>query len=103
MTINEKALQIKKMALLVSREQTGNARQFAEQIEISRSKLYDLIEEFRLMGVEIRYSKRFNTFYYANDKKIKVNTPIEILSINEHQCINGGWHYSSVKHPTVTY
>ncbi|WP_152541712.1 hypothetical protein [Saccharicrinis fermentans] len=78
------------MASLITAQKTGNGEQFAKRIKISRSKLYELLEDFSLMGVQINYSKKYNTFYYANNLKIKVNTPIEIVPIEECQTINGG-------------
>ncbi len=55
---------------LVESEITGSPKQFADRLRISRSSLYDLISELNSMGVDIRYSRKRSSFYYANSKYI---------------------------------
>lgn len=96
MTINQKAEQLKYLTELIDKERTGCANELARCIGISRSKLFELIDEFKTFGVDIQYNRRKNSFFYANNRRIEINIPITV--INQHECrtTNGGFHQNSL-------
>jgi len=65
---------------LVRQEHTGTPDQFAQRLSIGRSTLYEMIDELRLRGVEIKYSRYRSTFYYRNDVFIDIRLTIKSLS-----------------------
>lgn len=95
MTLNDKCKQIDNLASLIDRRATGNPTQLARRINVSKSKLYDIFDDLKLLGVDFKYNRRLNTFYYANNLRVKVNIPIEIITEVEIGTINGGRYYRS--------
>jgi excisionase family DNA binding protein len=79
---------------LIRREHTGTPDELAERLHISRSTVYEIIEELNMRGVEIKYSRRKCTFYYKNDAFLEVRFNIksltEIEDIDELKNISGG-------------
>ncbi|WP_372937831.1 hypothetical protein [Seonamhaeicola sp.] len=98
MTLNQKCEQLKLLAKLLEKEKTGNATQLANKINVSRSKLYEIFEDFKGSGIDIRYSKTRSSFYYNNNLRLKVNIPIEIIPENEVHKVYGGKIISSLSH-----
>ena len=52
---------------MIESETTGTPAEFAQKFNVKERQLYYLIEELRLFGAEVKYSRRRKTFYYAND------------------------------------
>ena len=78
---------------LIRTESTGTPCEFAKKINLSRRQLYNLLEEFKDYGAEIKYDRVKGSFYYVNDfcmeLTIKIITPItpsEILNLNGGFC-----------------
>lgn len=90
MTLNRKTEIFKEFVKLLENGQTGNATQLAKRINISRSKLYELIDEVKTLGIDIKYSRKFNSFQYSNHLRLKINIPVEVISDHEYETINGG-------------
>lgn len=90
MKINQKANQIGLMVNLIASQKTGSPHDFAQRLGISRSNLYQLIEEFNDMGVEIEYNRAILSFFFAKEKVVKVQTPVVIIDHEEQQAIKGG-------------
>ena len=63
---------LKRIDALIFRKATGTPEQFAEKLGIKRSTLYEILQEMRLLGVDIRYCSHRQSFYYANERRIKV-------------------------------
>ena len=61
------------MDSLISRMSTGNPEEFAEKLGIRRSTLFLSLQEMREMGVDIKYSNIRQSYYYADNRRIKIN------------------------------
>jgi predicted DNA-binding transcriptional regulator YafY len=59
---------------LIQAEETGTPEEFARQFHISRSHIYNILDELRDCGAEIKFSRIKNTFYYCNDFDVPVRT-----------------------------
>jgi biotin operon repressor len=85
---------------LVEQERTGTPEEFAERLGISRSALYDLIDELRSRDVDVRYSRASHTFYYKSPVTLEVRLAVKHLdkvSDSEAKKISGGYKiFSSV-------
>ena len=55
---------IKKMHLLISKEKTGVPDDFAKQLHLSRSRMYDLLDVLKEFDATIKYCKKKESFYY---------------------------------------
>jgi predicted DNA-binding transcriptional regulator YafY len=52
---------------LIKQEKTGSPAELAKKLRISRSQLYNVIEELEDYGALIKYSRKKETFYYNAD------------------------------------
>ncbi|MDR2585823.1 MAG: HTH domain-containing protein [Prevotellaceae bacterium] len=62
---------------LIRQERTGTPCEFAERLSISRSTLYEIIDELRSRGMEIKYSRSLGSFYYDNDMALDIRFAIK--------------------------
>ena len=88
---------IEKVAILnelISQKRTGTPEEVAERLRISRSTLYEIIDELKLRGVDVKYSRSHCTFYYNNnvlvDIQISIKSLTEIDDPDELKDITGG-------------
>jgi len=78
------------MHKLVLRQKTGTPEEFARQLGVSRTSLYELIDELRSRGVPIAYSKSAKTFFYRQPYDIAVTCSLRPLTCNEEKESSGG-------------
>ena len=52
---------------LIESKTTGTPEKFAQRFDIKKRQLYYLIEELRLFGADVGYSRKKQTFYYSRD------------------------------------
>ena len=78
------------MHKLVLRQKTGTPEEFARQLGVSRTSLYELIDELRSRGVPIAYSKSARTFFYRQPFDIAVTCSLRPLTYNEEKENSGG-------------
>ena len=81
---------ISMMHKLVLRQKTGSPEEFARQLGVSRTSLYELIDELRSRGVPIAYSKSARTFFYRQPYDIAVTCSLRPLTYNEAKENSGG-------------
>lgn len=81
---------ISMMHKLVSRQITGTPEEFAVQLGVSRTSLYELIDELRSRGAPIAYSKSAKTFFYRQPYDISVSCLLRPLTVNEEKEYAGG-------------
>ena len=86
---------INMMHKLVLRQKTGTPEEFARQLGVSRTSLYELIDELRSRGVPISYSKSAKTFFYKVPFDITVSCSLRPLTYNEEKESYGGLNFSS--------
>ena len=86
---------ISMMHKLVSRQKTGTPEEFAKQLGVSRTSLYELIDELRLRGVPIAYSKSAKTFFYRQPYDIDVTCSLRPLTYPELKENGGGAKFLS--------
>ena len=59
---------------------TGCPESFAEKLGISRSSLYNLIQEIESYGIEIEYSRVWQTYLYVYPERVEIS-----LTICQHE------------------
>ncbi|MEQ9285519.1 MAG: hypothetical protein RIG77_01345 [Cyclobacteriaceae bacterium] len=57
---------------LIRRGATGNPSQFASRLQISESRLYEILKELRSLGLPIIFSHTCNSYRYEGDAGIEV-------------------------------
>ena len=60
------------MDSLIYMKATGTPEEFAEKLGLKRSTLFQSLQEMREMGVDIKYSFVRQTYYYADNRRIKI-------------------------------
>jgi hypothetical protein len=90
-----KALQqlerIRQIIQLIKLERTGTPEEFASAMKISKRRLFDHLEIFRDLGVEIDYSKQRNTYYFSNGHELDLHYSLKLISKEKEQEIYGGY------------
>ena len=81
---------IDKMNKLVSEKRTGTPQEFASRLGVSRTSLYELIDEFRSRDVPIAYSKSIRSFYFTRPYEIRITFLLRPLTDEEGRDISGG-------------
>ncbi len=64
---------IRYMDYLIAKETTGRPEEFARRIGLSRSMLYDNIDEMRTLGAPIRYDRKRKTFFYHKPFELRID------------------------------
>jgi len=75
---------------LIRNESTGNPCEFAERMALSRRQLYNLLDEFKDYGAEIRYCRNRQSFYYVNDFQLELIIRVTSVSEQDKMNIYGG-------------
>ena len=83
---------IKKMHALIQSEKTGNPVEFAQQMNLSRSHLYNLIEQIKEMDAHIKYCKKKECFYYEKPFDLIFTYSLKTIANEETKEIFGGFH-----------
>ena len=81
---------IERIHNLVSQENTGSPVEFASRLGISRTRLYEIMDDLKLEGAPILYSKSCKTFYYEVPFHISVSFELRALNSWEVKTTNGG-------------
>lgn len=89
-----------KLDYLIKNESTGNPTELSNNLGISRSHLYRLLETLKDYGASIEYSRKLNSFYYNNSFNIENIFSCKILSFSKMEKIKGGF---SSKKNTPSY
>ena len=90
MKIFEYLDRISMMHRLVSGQKTGTPEEFARQLGVSRTSLYELIDELRSRGAPIAYSKSAKTFFYRQPYDIAITCLLHPLTYSEEKENAGG-------------
>lgn len=75
---------------LIVQKRTGTPEDLAKRLNLSVSRLYNILGELKLMGAPIEYSRQLNTYHYTYDYKIDISYSFGALSPFELKVVNGG-------------
>ncbi|HSD08874.1 hypothetical protein [Flavobacterium sp.] len=87
---------IKKAHQLIYSEKTGKPEAFAVKLRISRSQLYNELDFFKSLKAVIKYSKKTESFYYAEPFDLEISYTLKIITDKEEQQIFGGMHFRPI-------
>lgn len=80
MSLFEQINRIQVLHTLIMQETTGTPQELAERFHLSKRQLYNLLDELKDIGANIKYSRISKTFYYNNNFQIDIS--YKILSQN---------------------
>lgn len=78
------------LSKLIQEQNTGSPEELANRLNLSRRQLYNYLESLKDIGIEICYSRKYDTFYFGDRKKLKIDFSLEILETEEKLKIDGG-------------
>jgi predicted DNA-binding transcriptional regulator YafY len=81
---------INRMHRMIVRQRTGTPSEFAFQLGVSRTTLYEMIDELRSRGAPITYSKSQKTFYYLEPFEVSITCSMRPLTRTEEKQLTGG-------------
>jgi len=91
MNFRTRIKRMEKLHALIQQRKSGTPEQLAEQFGISRSCLYNLIEELKDCNLPICYSRSLQTFFYEKEVEFTLLFKVEIIEDkSELRKINGG-------------
>lgn len=93
MKIFEYLERINRMNRLLLRRRTGTPDEMARQLGVSRTTLYELIDELKSRGAPIEYSKSLRTFYYSQPYDISISCTLQPLNSTEEKESAGGYNF----------
>ncbi|WP_175634238.1 HTH domain-containing protein [Pedobacter ghigonis] len=82
---------IKIMHKLIRESRTGTPDNLARRLSISTSRLYVVLDELKLMGAPIEYSRQLQTYYYQQPFEVQIKADFVLLSQQETLKINAGY------------
>lgn len=85
---------IEKLHKLVNQEKTGTPDEFAKHLGISRTRLYEIMDDLKFEGAPISYSKASRTFYYEEPFQISVSLEMKTLDPVEEKTTAGRKNFS---------
>lgn len=77
----------------IREQRTGTAEELAHELGISRSKLFDVLDEIRSYGAEIRFDRSRRTYYYKNEVNMQFFIKVDgkkVLSNDDMSEITAG-------------
>jgi len=96
MKVFEYLERISRMHRMLNRQATGTPAEFARQLGVSRTTLYEMIDELKSRGAPISYSKSSCTFFYTEPFEINVSCSLRPLNHFEEKQLTGGSFFSRV-------
>jgi transcriptional antiterminator len=78
------------LSKLIHERNTGTPDELANRLGISRRQLYIYFEDLGSLGLEVCYSRRMNSFYFDNSKRLKIEFYLEVLEPEEKRKTFGG-------------
>ena len=90
---------------LIQSRSTGSPSELAERLGISRSQIYNLIGYINDVGVEVRFSRKQNSFYYASaTEKLEIHFSVKVICKNGVQKVHGsGYNEVDNNKPAIPY
>jgi predicted DNA-binding transcriptional regulator YafY len=87
---------INKANQLILNSNTGNPDDFAEKLNVSRSQLYNILEQFKDFGAPIKYNKKDETFYYETIFNLELKYSLKTITADEEKIIFAGFFQNPI-------
>lgn len=62
---------------LIRQESTGTPKEFAHKLNISESHLYGFLDELKMMGLPLVYSKTKLTYFYTRPVRLHIDISVD--------------------------
>jgi len=79
----ERLERIQKMNRLIKTEHTGNPKEFAGKLGICQSHLFNLIDDLKIDGAPIKYSRTRQTYFYERNFEINLQNALYFIDMDQ--------------------
>jgi len=73
---------------LINLRATGTPKEFADKLSVRRSTLFKNLQELRELGLAIKYSNCRRSYYYADDRRIRITIDRITVSMGVLEKVN---------------
>lgn len=80
---------INRLHQLIKRKATGTPETLAEKLNLSVSRVHQIIEELKIMEVPIAYSRTMKSYYYTDAYEVVIDVQLKPLNEHEYQQVGG--------------
>ena len=77
----------------IENENTGTPTEMAKYMNLSERSFHNLIDELKVFGAEICYSRTRKTYYYCNDFTIEINISLKVIQEGKARDLYGGSYF----------
>ena len=70
---------------------TGTPKEFANRLQLSESQLYNILEDLKIKGFPISYSKSLKSYVYDDDCELEIIYSVKLITSEERIKISGGY------------
>ncbi|MFV0328885.1 MAG: hypothetical protein ACK5KL_03505 [Dysgonomonas sp.] len=91
MQLFEAINRISRVHMMIMNESTGTPEEFANKLNISRRQLFNILEDFKSYGAQIKYSRKKRAYSYQNNFIVRIEVGVFSLSKQEQISISGGF------------
>ncbi|MCF6279090.1 MAG: helix-turn-helix domain-containing protein [Flavobacteriaceae bacterium] len=81
---------LRKIHQYIKASNAGTPKEFASKLNISESQLYNVLEDLKIKGFPIVYSRTEKTYLYNNECELEIHYSVELLTAQEKINIAGG-------------
>jgi predicted DNA-binding transcriptional regulator YafY len=68
---------------LIKMERTGTPESFASKLNIGKRQLYNILDDFKIMGASIKYCRKRETYYYLNEFDFEVKYSVKVVKYDK--------------------
>lgn len=90
MELKNEIYRLNKLHKLIKMQNTGTPQELANRLHISKRHLYNVLDDLKMLGAKIGYSRNNCTFYYKNHFDLNLYLQVEYLDENEKKHIFAG-------------
>lgn len=84
---------LQQLHILIYNENSGSPNDIAKLMQISERRIHHLIQELKIMGAKICYSRTRCTYYYCEHFDLKVMISVTVINKDETTQIFGGSYF----------
>lgn len=81
---------LRKIHQYIKVSNTGTPKDFAYKLDISESQLYNVLEDLKIKGFPIEYSRSLKSYLYKNSCELEIIYSVQLLTSHEKIKIAGG-------------
>jgi predicted DNA-binding transcriptional regulator YafY len=80
---------LQKIHQLIKTSHTGTPKEFANIIGVSRSQLFNILDDLKLKGFPISYSRSLKSYIYHCDCELEIEYSVRLLTEHKEIKIDG--------------